>query len=190
MPLPNSHPPLSGRERLNSNARARLSTVSFISIAFKRSSGRTGLSEQSLLNTLLWLHIYLYTLIKTLSKTGFLSIFFIESFRHIFHRFFATRLNTFMTNRQFLQSIYDTVKALGIVKSQYEFGYLCGKEQSWFSCAKSVDRRMSIAAMVSLAVSLQNLPPERISKSARPHVKRLIAEIWRMIEAQGAKKAA
>ena len=95
-----------------------------------------------------------------------------------------------MTNKQFLQSIYDTVKALGIVKSQYEFGNLCGREQSWFSCAKSVDRKMTVGAMVTLAVSLQSLPPERVSGSARPHVKKLIAEIWKMIEAQGIRRAA
>ena len=95
-----------------------------------------------------------------------------------------------MTNKQFLQSIYDTVKSLGIVTSQYEFGYLCGRDQSWFSCAKSVDRQMSVGAMVSLAVSLQNLPPERVSRSARPNVKKLVAEIWKMIEAQGSRQAA
>ena len=95
-----------------------------------------------------------------------------------------------MTNKQFLQSIYDTVKSLGIVQSQYEFGYLCGRDQSWFSCAKSVDRQMSIGAMVALAVSLQNLPPERVSRGARPHVKKLVAEIWKMIEAQGSRQAA
>lgn len=93
-----------------------------------------------------------------------------------------------MTNKQFLQSIYDTVKALGVVGSQYEFGHLCGREQSWFSCAKSVDRQMTVGAMVSLAVSLQNLPPERVSRSARPHVKKLTAEIWKMVEAQGSVK--
>lgn len=95
-----------------------------------------------------------------------------------------------MTNKQFLQSIYDTVKSLGIVKSQYEFGYLCGRDQSWFSCAKSVDRQMSVGAMVSLAVNLQNLPPEQISRKARPHVKKLVTSIWKLVEAQGTQRAA
>jgi hypothetical protein len=86
--------------------------------------------------------------------------------------------------------MYDTVKSLGIVTSQYQFGHLCGREQSWFSCAKSVDRKMTVGAMVSLAVSLQNLPPQQVSKTARPHVKKLIAEIWKMIEAHGSQNAA
>jgi hypothetical protein len=43
--------------------------------------------------------------------------------------------------------------------------------------------------MVSLAVSLQNLPPERISRTARPHVKRLVASIWQLVEAKGHGKA-
>ena len=95
-----------------------------------------------------------------------------------------------MTNKQFLQSMYDTVKALGIISSQYEFGHLCGREQSWFSSAKSVDRQMTVGAMVSLAVSLQNLPPARVSRSVRPHMKKLIAEIWKMVEAHGSQHAA
>ena len=95
-----------------------------------------------------------------------------------------------MNNKQFLQSIYDTVYSLGVVQSQYEFGHLCGRQDSWFSSAKSVDRQMTVGAMVSLAVSLKTLPPERVSRNARPHVKRLVSEIWKMVEAHGSQHAA
>ena len=89
-----------------------------------------------------------------------------------------------MTNKQFLQSIYDTVHSLGLVHNQYEFGELCGRKQSWLSCAKSNNREMSIGAMVSLAVNLQNLAPDRLPSKSRTHVRALVKSIWSFIEAR------
>ena len=94
-----------------------------------------------------------------------------------------------MKNSEIYTVLFETARSLGLADSQYEFSALCGRKQSWFSCAKSVNRNMSIGAMVSLAVSLQNLPPDRISRSARPHVKRLVASIWQLVEAKGSGKA-
>jgi hypothetical protein len=104
---------------------------------------------------------------------------------------FSERLYKYcMTNKQFLQSIYETVRSLGIVDSQYEFAFLCGRKYSWFSCAKSTDRQMSIGALVALAVSLERLPPDSVPRKARPIVKELIRSIWTMVEAHGAQHAA
>ena len=94
-----------------------------------------------------------------------------------------------MTNKQFLQSIYDTIYSLGIVRSQYEFGYLCGRKESWLSCAKSVDRAMSVGALVSLAVNLDQLPPDRIPRGAKPHIKKLIQSLWSLVKANGSQGA-
>jgi hypothetical protein len=94
-----------------------------------------------------------------------------------------------MTNKQFLQSIYEIIHSLGIVQNQYEFGYLCGRKESWLSCAKSVDRAMSVGAMVSLAVNLDQLPPDRIPRGARPHIKQLVKSLWSLIEANGLQRA-
>ena len=94
-----------------------------------------------------------------------------------------------MTNKQFLQSIYDTIHSLGIVRSQYEFGYLCGRKESWLSCSKSVDRPISIGALVSLAVNLDQLPPDRIPRGAKPHIKKLIQYLWSLVEATGSRGA-
>ena len=99
-------------------------------------------------------------------------------------------INRFMSNKQFLQSLYEDVRAMGIVTSQYQFGQLCGRDQSWFSCAKSVNRSMSLSAIVSLAVSLQNLPQERVSRKVRPQLKKLIASLWKMAEAHGSQNGA
>ena len=91
-------------------------------------------------------------------------------------------LNNDMNNKQFLQSIYDTVYSLGLVQSQYEFGHLCGRQDSWFSSAKSVNRQMSLGALVSLAVNLQNLPPDKLPSKARTHVRALVKSIWSFVE--------
>ena len=89
----------------------------------------------------------------------------------------------------FLQSIYDTMRSMGIVKSQYEFGRLCGRKESWLSCAKSENRSMSTAALVSLAVNLERLPPERIPRGARPHLKQLISSLWMLVQENGLRGA-
>jgi len=95
-----------------------------------------------------------------------------------------------MSNKEFLQSIYDTVRSMGLVESQYEFGELCGRKQSWFSCAKSSDRQMSVGALVSLAVRLDQLPIERVPRKLRPMRKELVNSIWNKIEAQGSRRSA
>ena len=94
-----------------------------------------------------------------------------------------------MTNKLFLQSIYDTIRSMGIVQSQYEFGRLCGRKASWLSCAKSVDRPMSTAALVALAVNLERLPPERIPRNARPLLKQLIISLWVLVQENGGRGA-
>ena len=109
--------------------------------------------------------------------------YFLGHFRHNIRH----EINKFMSNRKFLQSLYDDVKSMGIVTSQYQFGQLCGRDQSWFSCAKSVNRSMSLSAIVSLAVSLQSLPQERVPKKMRPQLKKLITSLWEMVEAHGSQ---
>ena len=99
-------------------------------------------------------------------------------------------INTRMSNREFLQTIYESVRSIGLVQSQYEFGELCGRKQSWFSCAKSSDRQMSVGALVSLAVRLDQLPIERVPRKLRPMRKELVNSIWNKIEAQGSQRSA
>ena len=104
-----------------------------------------------------------------------------------FYHFYSDDINTCMTNREFLQSLYDTVKSFGMVGSQYEFGDLCGREQSWFSCAKSVNRAMPMETLVTLAFKLERFPPELLPKGTKPLVKKFTASLWEMIEAQATR---
>jgi hypothetical protein len=95
----------------------------------------------------------------------------------------ARLLNSDMQNKHFLQTLYDGTRHLGLVKSQYEFGYLCGRKESWLSCAKSVDRSMPLDALVILAVSLEGLIPERLPKYRQPEAKKLVRNLWGIIRA-------
>ena len=89
-----------------------------------------------------------------------------------------------MQNKHFLQTLYDGTRHLGLVKSQYEFGYICGKKESWLSCAKSVDRAMPLDAMVILAVSLEKMIPVRLPKSHQSEAKKLVRGLWDIIRAK------
>ena len=40
-------------------------------------------------------------------------------------------INTCMENKQKLQTLFDQVRDLGVVRTQYEFGILCGRDKSW-----------------------------------------------------------
>ncbi|MBS7805967.1 hypothetical protein KIH24_15440, partial [Rhizobiales bacterium TNE-4] len=62
--------------------------------------------------------------------------------------------------------------------------YICGKKESWLSCAKSVDRAMPLDAMVILAVSLENMIPTRLPKSRQPEAKKLVRSLWDIIKAK------
>jgi hypothetical protein len=94
-----------------------------------------------------------------------------------------------MQKKDFLQTLYDGTRHLGIVKSQYEFGYLCGRKESWLSCAKSVDRSMPLDALVILAVSLEGLIPKRLPKSRQPEAKKLVRGLWEIIKAKAETQA-
>jgi hypothetical protein len=94
-----------------------------------------------------------------------------------------------MQNKDFLQALYDGTRHLGLVKSQYEFGYLCGRKESWLSCAKSVDRSMPLDALVILAVNLEGLIPDRLPRSRQAEAKKLVRNLWDIIRAAAEAQA-
>ena len=87
-------------------------------------------------------------------------------------------------NSYYLQTIYENARSLGLVESQYAFGRLCGRKDSWYSSAKSSDRPMSIAAMITLAVNIERLPADRIPRSKRKQVKELTKTLWLLVESK------
>ena len=89
-----------------------------------------------------------------------------------------------MKNSDRFQTIFDSTRSLGIIKTQNEFSRLCGRKDSWFSASKAVDRDLSIGALITLATALEHLPAERIARSKRGKSKQLIKTLWLMIESK------
>lgn len=89
-----------------------------------------------------------------------------------------------MNNNQYLQTIYENTRSLGLVSSQYDFGRLCGRKDSWFSSCKSTGRPMTIAAMITLAVNLERMPIDRIPRSKRRQVRELTNTLWLLVESK------
>ena len=89
-----------------------------------------------------------------------------------------------MKNSDRFQTIFDSTRSLGIIKTQNEFSRLCGRKASWFSASKAVDRDLSIGALITLATALEHLPAERIARSKRGKSKQLIKTLWLMIESK------
>ena len=56
-----------------------------------------------------------------------------------------------MSNDDFLDFIYNEVKALGFVGNQYDFSVLCGRTPAWFSATKA--RRLPMTTDAALTLS-------------------------------------
>jgi hypothetical protein len=89
-----------------------------------------------------------------------------------------------MNNSHYLQTIYENTRSLGLVTSQYDFGRLCGRKESWFSSCKSSGRPMTVAAMITLAMNLERLPADCIPRSKRRQVRELTDTLWLLVESK------
>jgi hypothetical protein len=89
-----------------------------------------------------------------------------------------------MKNSDRFQTIYDSTRLLGLINTQHEFSRLCGRKASWFSASKSVDRELSLAALITLTKALERLPADRVPRSKRSKLKQLTRTLWLMIEAK------
>ena len=89
-----------------------------------------------------------------------------------------------MKNSERFQTIYESTKGLGLVNCQHEFSRLCGRKASWFSASKSVDRELSLAAMITLTKALERMPADEVPRNKRTKLKQLTRTLWLMIEAK------
>lgn len=87
-------------------------------------------------------------------------------------------INNCRKNRAYLQTVYESVRVIGIVQSQYAFGHLCGGINSWFSATKSRNRPMSLVAMTNLAMNLDRFSP------ARSRIKELVRTLWLQVKSR------
>jgi len=91
-------------------------------------------------------------------------------------------INTCMENKQKLQTLFDQVRDLGVVRTQYEFGILCGRDKSWLSSSKSYNRDASLGVLLTLAWKLDRLQKTSIEDTRRADAKNLVAALWSRIE--------
>ena len=66
-------------------------------------------------------------------------------------------LNKCMKNSQYLEDIYESVKALGLVENQCEFSVLCGRTPAWFSAIKARGLPLTADAALTLSLKLKSL---------------------------------
>lgn len=78
-----------------------------------------------------------------------------------------------MNNTEFLTQLYDSVHALGLVKSQDELSRLCGRAPAWFSSIKSRNIPMSTSAAIALKLRLSNEMASSIPRRLKPLAKQV-----------------
>ena len=89
-----------------------------------------------------------------------------------------------MADNQILHSLYNEALSIGIVNNQYAFSRLCGRKHNWYSCAKSIGRKMSIGVMITLAVKLDHLDLSYLPPAKRLEAKSFAKSIWQQVEAE------
>ena len=89
-----------------------------------------------------------------------------------------------MKNSDRFQTIYESTKGLRIVHTQHVFSRLCGRRDSWFSASKSVDRELSLAAVITLTKALERMSADQVPRAKRTKLKQLTRTLWLMIEAK------
>jgi len=68
-----------------------------------------------------------------------------------------------------LTKLFGQCKNLGIVKNQYEFSRLCGRQQSWYSASKCRNVQISTDAAVTLSVMIEKRAREELPEDIRPY---------------------
>ena len=68
-----------------------------------------------------------------------------------------------------LTKLFGQCKSLGIVKSQYEFSRLCGRQQSWYSASKCRNVQISTDAAVTLSVMIEKRARDELPEDIRPY---------------------
>jgi hypothetical protein len=91
-------------------------------------------------------------------------------------------------NTPILQNLYDTCKAMGLVRTQFEFSQLCGRNTTWFSANKTRDLPISTAAAYTLSVRLKQAAKDQLPARLRPNANALSGLLMAMINERARKK--
>ena len=62
-----------------------------------------------------------------------------------------------MEKDDYLDNLYLSIKAIGLVQNQWELSALCGRTPSWFSAIKARQLPLTAAAAINLSIKLRYL---------------------------------
>ena len=93
-----------------------------------------------------------------------------------------------MRNDEFLEQIYNEVKALGLVADQWAFSNMCGRTGTWFSCIKKRNLPMTSDAFLTLSHNLRTRAVELIDAEQHSAAVSLSEHLIKQAQAQIALK--
>ena len=97
-------------------------------------------------------------------------------------------LNKFMRNDEFLEQIFNEVKALGLVADQWAFSNMCGRTGTWFSCIKKRNLPMTSDAFLTLSHNLRVQAKDMVDTKTHGDVLMLSERLIEQAQAQIARK--
>jgi hypothetical protein len=97
-------------------------------------------------------------------------------------------LNKFLRNDEFLEQIYNEVKALGLVADQWAFSNMCRRSGTWFSCIKKRNLPMTSDAFLTLSHNLRVQAKEMVDTKTHGDVLMLSERLIELAQAQIGRK--
>ena len=93
-----------------------------------------------------------------------------------------------MGNKQFLDNIYNDVKALGLVRNQCDFSLMCGRTAMWFSAIKARGLHMTADAALTLSHNVRTRAVELIDAKQHSAAMTLSERLIEQAQAQIGRK--
>ena len=91
-------------------------------------------------------------------------------------------LNKCMKNDEFLEHIYEGVKALGLVDNQWDFSLMCGRTGTWFSCIKARDLPLTADAAITLGLNIVSRTDDCVDEHKRIVAERLRQQLIERVQ--------
>jgi hypothetical protein len=87
-----------------------------------------------------------------------------------------------MKNDEFLEQIYEDVKALGLIENQWDFSLMCGRTGAWFSCIKARDLPLTADAALTLSLNIKSRIEDSDDKSKQAVAEKLSKQLIERVQ--------
>ena len=95
-----------------------------------------------------------------------------------------------MKEKQSIEGVYYSLKALNIVYNQADFSRLCGKSSMWFSCLKARNLSITADAALTLAYKLRRKARTSICPTTYCELMKISDDLLELAEQKIEKKIA